>query len=151
LSEVLEVPDVPSINRIGVALERAAREQRIINYASDYSGRGGAFDGAVIFAVVEGDHYKPLANVVKEEQGLFAAKTMSSRQSGQSRVNRGQTMRRAATLAAPGFNKDFQARRMMFIVFHEDGDKDRCVEERVQRLRARFAWSRSCLTRSVVA
>jgi hypothetical protein len=40
---------------------------------------------------------------------------------------------------------------MMFIVIHEDGDKDRCVEERVQRLRARFAWSRSCLTRSVVA
>jgi hypothetical protein len=41
LPELLEVPDVPSIDRIGLGLECAVCEQRIINCASDDSGRSG--------------------------------------------------------------------------------------------------------------
>src|SRR3990172_1349701 len=145
-----EILGVPCVDSLGLGLERAVAEDRVVNRAAGETTRGGRFRHLKILLRVESDQRQPLPDVAEEEQRFVAADAALARHAGQGGVDLGEAVRAAAGVFFPEAQEEIDAGRMMLMIRVKRGDEHGGIEKRLHWLSPAFRrWRCARMVRSV--
>jgi len=91
-----EILRVPSVEGLGLGLERATTEQGVVNRATGQPRHGGFFDKLKIFAFIKGDERKVFTDVAEKEERRVSPHAPLPRHSREGGVYLGETVGSAA-------------------------------------------------------
>ena len=126
-----EILRVPSVEGLGLGLERATTEQGVVNRATGQPRHGGFFDKLKIFALVKGDECQVFADVVQEQEGRVASDAPLAGHRRERGVYLGKTVGSATGVHLAKAQEQIEAGGVVLMIAVKGGDKHGGVEERV--------------------
>src|SRR6266851_6255360 len=140
---------VPCVDHLGICLQRALSEDRIIDGATGEARASGSFRDLNVLPLVERDQRQPVTDVAEKQQRLVATHAAWRGHAGQRGVDLSQAVCAAARVVLPEAQEEIDTWLMMFMVGVEGGHQHRRVKKRLhpsapglRRLRSvRILWS----------
>src|SRR6266851_5036128 len=157
LRQPQEIVRVPRVDHLGIGLQRALSEKRVIDRATGEARGTGRFRDLNVLVLVERDQRHLVTDVAEKQHRLVATHAPWRGHAGQRGVDLSQAVRPRARVVLPEAQEQIDTWLVMFMVGVEGGHQHRRVKKRLHqsppalwRLRCvRIVWSVSSVSAAV--